>query len=153
MAIDGAPLLTSLARILARGGERAEALRAAAGEIRRAGRFRWVGLYDVDHSAGLVSNLVWDGPGPPVYPVFPITRGLTGAAVAEGRTVSVGDVGADPRYLTALDSTRSEIIVPIRGARGVIGTIDVESAELDAFSGDVQAVLEACAEALRPLWE
>jgi putative methionine-R-sulfoxide reductase with GAF domain len=41
----------------------------------------------------------------------------------------VGDVGRDPDYLTALGSTRSEIIVSVMDKTNypVIGTIDVES--------------------------
>jgi putative methionine-R-sulfoxide reductase with GAF domain len=48
----------------------------------------------------------------------------------------VGDVSKDPRYPTAFGSTRSEIIVPIvgRAGRKVVGTIDVESENVDAFS-------------------
>jgi len=41
-----------------------------------------------------------------------ITKGLTGMVVAERRTVIIGDVGADPRYLT-FSTTQSEMIVPI----------------------------------------
>lgn len=50
--------------------------------LREAGPFRWVGLYDVDRGKGELVNLVWDGRGPPVFPVFPITKGLTGSAIA-----------------------------------------------------------------------
>jgi putative methionine-R-sulfoxide reductase with GAF domain len=56
--------------------------------------------------------------------------------------------------MTALGTTKSEIIVPILGAQGsvVVGTIDVESASLDAFSPETQKLLEECAEVIRPLW-
>ena len=68
--------------------------------------------------------------------------------------INVGDVASDPRYLTAFGSKRSEIIVPIfRVGDGlVVGTIDVESEHANAFSSEVQAFLEACSEAIRPLW-
>ena len=103
-------------------------LQRVAATLRQSAGYRWVGLYAVDVIAGEVRNLVWNGPAAPECPNFPITKGLTGCAVAEQRTVNVGEVGADPRYLTTLDSTRSEIIVPILNDRGqVIGTIDVES--------------------------
>ncbi len=45
---------------------------------------------------------------------FPVTQGLSGAAVASGETVVVGDVSKDPRYLTAFGSTRSEGCWPSR---------------------------------------
>ena len=49
----------------------------------------------------------------------------------------------------------SEIIVPVfdREGRSVIGTIDVESEEPNAFNRDFQTLLQACAELIRPLWE
>src|SRR6266436_2674257 len=99
------------------------------------GSYRWVGLYDVDSQAGEVVNLVWDGLGAPEYPTFPIGKGLTGSAIQESKVINVGDVAADPRYLTAFGSTRSEIIVPILDSKAdkVIGTIDVESERPNAF--------------------
>lgn len=85
---------------------------------------------------------------------FPLTRGLTGAAIASRKTVNVGIVGADPRYLTTFDSTKSEIIVPVFDTKGrnIVGTIDVESEISNAFSADLQTLLETCSEISRPLW-
>jgi putative methionine-R-sulfoxide reductase with GAF domain len=67
----------------------------------------------------------------------------------------VGDVREDPRYLTAFGSTRSEIIVPVLGSTGreVVGTIDVESERVDAFSEGDRATLERCAAAVAGLFE
>jgi putative methionine-R-sulfoxide reductase with GAF domain len=67
----------------------------------------------------------------------------------------VGDVSKDPRYLTAFGSTRSEIIVPVvdRAGRKVVGTIDVESERVDAFSEVDRAALERCASAVAELFE
>jgi L-methionine (R)-S-oxide reductase len=99
--------------------------------IREAGAYRWVGIYDVNVRSGTVSNIVWSGPNAPAYLVFPITKGLTSRAITVRKTVNVGDVASDSSYLTALDSTRAEIIVPILDDTGdhVIGTIDVETSE------------------------
>ena len=44
---------------------------------------------------------------------IPVTEGMCGAAVAQGETVIVEDVSADPRYLVGSLETRSEIVVPI----------------------------------------
>ena len=122
--------------------------------IREQGGYRWVGIYDVDIKRGMVSNIAWSGPNAPAFPNFPITNGLTSRAIAEKKTVNVGDVASDPNYLTALDSTRAEIIVPIldHAGRRVIGTIDVESQQLHAFDGTAQALLEGCAGVLNELW-
>ena len=66
----------------------------------------------------------------------------------------MGDVGSDSIYLTALDSTRAEIIVPILDDTGdhVIGTIDVESEHLNAFDSKAKALLEECAKVLTKYW-
>jgi GAF domain-containing protein len=122
--------------------------------IREDGPYRWVGLYEVDVERGLVSNIAWSGPGAPAYPTFAITKGLTSRAIAESKTVNVGDVARDPGYLTALDTTRSEIIVPILDGEGarVIGTIDVESEGVNAFDSASQATLEGCARLLKGFW-
>jgi L-methionine (R)-S-oxide reductase len=144
-------LLSQLSEIVAKRGLRMERLQQVAATLRQSAG--WVGLYDIDTSREEVRNLVWDGPGPPEYPTFPITEGLTSSAIAKKRTVNIGDVGADPRYLTALGSTRSEIIVPILNDQGeVIGTIDVESGRSNAFDRSTERLLEDCAVLLRPLF-
>jgi L-methionine (R)-S-oxide reductase len=121
--------------------------------IRIEGGYRWVGLYDVDITRGLVSNIAWSGPAAPAYPTFPVTKGLTSRAIAQKQTINVGDVTSDPNYLTALDSTQSEIILPILDSAGtVIGTLDVESEKPNAFDRATQALLEKCARLLAAFW-
>lgn len=147
-------ILTDLKQLLGNSANRRACLGKVARLIKASGNHRWVGLYDVDHVAGFVSNIVWSGPGAPEFPTFPISQGLTGAAISGRRTVNVGNVAADPRYLTAFETTKSEIIVPIFGAanQAVVGTIDVESEQPNAFDAKAQNLLEDCAELLRPLW-
>jgi L-methionine (R)-S-oxide reductase len=103
---------------------------------------------------GTVSNIAWSGPNAPAYPVFPITKGLTSRAITARKTVNVGDVASDSSYLTALDSTRAEIIILILDDTGdhVIGTIDVESEHLNAFDSKAQSLLEECANVLTKFW-
>ena len=88
------------------------------------------------------------------FPQFPVTNGLTGSAIRDKKTVVVGDVASDPRYLTAFGSTRSEIIIPVLDKKtgAVIGTIDVESEQANAFSEEDQKRLEHCARIAGPLW-
>jgi putative methionine-R-sulfoxide reductase with GAF domain len=147
-------LLIELQKLVSAPADRVATLQGVAKLLRSSGNYRWVGLYDVDRAAGTVTNVVWSGPAAPEHPVFPINKGLTGAAISSGKTVNVGNVRADPRYLTAFGTTRSEIIVPVFDGVGenVVGTIDVESEKLNAFSEEVQALLENCASVIRPLW-
>jgi L-methionine (R)-S-oxide reductase len=110
------------------------------------------GFYDVtEHDIAVIA---WAGPGAPTHPRFPRNQGLNGAAVASRRPIVVQDVSKDARYLPTLGDTRGEFIMPVIGTNGsIVGTIDVESAVVDAFSAQDQALLEKCAHALLPLWE
>jgi L-methionine (R)-S-oxide reductase len=126
-----------------------EAQRAVDRIREKTGR-RWVGIYEV--TAGEVRNVAWSGPSAPAHPVFPVDKGLTGTAIASRATVVSNDVAADPRYLTALDSTGSELIAPILVDGEVRGTLDVEDERTGAFSADDVAQFEALAEELVPLF-
>jgi GAF domain-containing protein len=143
--------INDIRAIAAGGNDRKEKARRLAERIQRLGAYRWVGIYDV--GAELVSILGWVGPSAPEFPSFPVSKGLTGAAIAQKATVVVGDVRKDPRYLTAFGSTVSEMIVPVLSTdRRVIGTVDVESEKADAFSARDQQMIEQCAEAAKLLW-
>jgi putative methionine-R-sulfoxide reductase with GAF domain len=111
---------------------------------------RSVGLYQIDGDE--VVNLAWSGPAPPAYPRFPVSRGLTGAAIASGTSIVSNDVATDSRYLTALDSTGSELIVPIFQEGRVVGTLDVEDERTNAFAGADQMFFEEVASALGELY-
>ena len=140
-------------RALASGsGDRRDRAHKIAEMIRELGPYRWAGLYDVGPE--MVSNVAWSGPAAPAYPDFPVTKGLTGSAIREKKAVIVGDVLTDPRYLTNLGTTLSEIIIPILDRDGgrVLGTLDVESEKANAFSDDDRKKLEQCADASLALW-
>ena len=150
MSVDH--VIAELRRVASGPEDRAtRAVRAA--ELIRASRgYRWAGLYDV--LAEEIAAIAWSGLEAPEYPRFPRTDGLSGAAVASGEPVVAHDVTTDPRYLTALGTTRSEAIVPVRvpGSGEVVGTVDVESERVGAFTDADVAFLQACAAALLPLW-
>ena len=153
MSTNSEPLLSRLSEIVSESGPRLERLQKVAFVLRASAGNRWVGLYEVDFTRGEVRNLVFDGPAGPEYPTFPISKGLTSSAIAGKRTVNVGDVESDARYLTALGSTRSEVIVPVFSDKGeVIGTIDVESERSNAFDSDTEEMLENCAVVLSRLF-
>jgi putative methionine-R-sulfoxide reductase with GAF domain len=123
----------------------------AAELIRNAGQFRWVGLYDVLDDE--IAVIAWAGPHQPSHPRFLRSQGLNGAAVREGKPVVVQDVSTDARYLTTMMDTRAEGIFPVFAADGTVaGTLDVESAELNAFPPEREAWLVQCAAALSPLF-
>jgi putative methionine-R-sulfoxide reductase with GAF domain len=120
--------------------------------IQKLGEYRWVGIYDVRPET--VSIVGWSGPSVPRYPSFPVTKGLMGSAIESKKTVIVGDVRNDPRYLTAFGNTLSVMIVPVLhpGDGRVVGTVDVESEKVNAFSSRDREMIEQCTQAALPLW-
>jgi L-methionine (R)-S-oxide reductase len=134
----------------ARGGNREGRAKTIADLVRQETGRRWLGIYAVD--AEEVVNLAWSGPSPLAHPRFPATQGLTGAAISRRATVISNDVAADPRYLVALESTGSEMIVPVIVAGEVVGTVDVEDAEPGAFGNEDQRLFEEIAAAATALY-
>ena len=63
------------------------------------------------------------------------TQGICGWVAASGRPLLVGDVRREPRYveIDGVTHTRSELAVPIRRGERVIGVLDMQSSQLDAF--------------------
>jgi len=129
---------------------RLEKAKAVAELIRSAGDYRRVGLYEVDDQQ--ISAIAWTGSLAPAFRTFSLSKGLSGDAVRTRAPVMVGDVSADPRYLSAFPSTKSEIIVPVLVGETVLGTIDVESENINAFSSQDVRFLQDCARAARQLW-
>jgi PAS domain S-box-containing protein len=72
--------------------------------------------------------------------------GLTVAALRMGETVYTPDVDADPRYLPGNPRTRTELVVPLKAGGQIIGVLDLQSPDADAFSERARHVVEAYAE-------
>ena len=139
-----------LRRVLCAISDRREQAQAASELICRLGGYRWAGIYDVE--AEEIAVIGWSGPQPPTFARFPRSKGLNRAAVASGQPVIAQDVSSDPRHLATIEGTRAEMIMPVLHADRVVGTIDVESANANAFGERDQRLLSECAEALRQLW-
>ena len=145
-------VLRQITDVLHSASDRTAKAQRIAEAIRLAGKYRWVGIYDVDEQE--IAVIAWGGPGAPAYPRFPVTQGLSGHAVSSRSTVISNDVAHDPRYLTAFGSTQSEIVVPIIDpeSRWVVGTLDVESERTGAFTEADRKQLEEYARPLAGLW-
>ena len=80
------------------------------------------------------------------YAVVPdgirIESGITGRAIRLGRAQLAPDVTADADYVPALPGVVSELAVPLRSARTVVGVLNIEAE---------RALPDGAAEALRPL--
>ncbi|MBM3471427.1 MAG: GAF domain-containing protein [Armatimonadetes bacterium] len=111
--------------------------------------YSWVGIYWVDGDDLVLGP--WKGPQATEHTRIPIGTGVCGAAARSGQTEIVPDVSQDPRYLACFAHTRSEIVVPIFAEGRVVGEIDIDGDQIDAFSSEDQRFLECVAELLAPL--
>ena len=115
----------------------------------RVPHYDWVGIYWVEGTDLVLGP--WVGPEATEHTRIPIGAGICGAAAASGMTEIVPDVDADPRYLACFASTRSEIVVPIFDGRAVVGEIDIDASDRDAFDAADARFLEEVAALLAPL--
>jgi len=112
--------------------------------------YSWVGIYAVE-GKDLVLD-AWAGPAATEHTRIPIGKGVCGFAAKAGRTEIVSDVSKDPRYLQCFLSTKSEIVVPITDQGVVVGEIDIDGDQLDAFSSLDREFLEAVAKKASNVW-
>ncbi|MBI5030488.1 MAG: GAF domain-containing sensor histidine kinase [Chloroflexi bacterium] len=108
-----------------------------------------IGLIEGDEVVYRVgAGVLWDDP----HFTFKPQRlrigkeGLTGWVAEHGEPVLLSDVMQDPRYVVMQGcATRSELIVPIVVKDKVIGVLDVQSDQLDAFDSTDLAVAQSIA--------
>jgi L-methionine (R)-S-oxide reductase len=106
--------------------------------------FHWTGFYRV-----VGPRLLAVGPYQGGHGCLRIgfDHGVCGAAARQQRTQLVPDVEQFPGHIACSSTTRSEIVVPVVGPRGLLAVLDVDSDVLAAFTEVDQAALEAlCAE-------
>ena len=77
-----------------------------------------------------------------------IGQGITGTVVQTGEPLLVNDVSADPHYiaLASVPETRSELAVPLTFGQRILGALDVESSELNAFTQEDLFILRTLAD-------
>src|SRR5215218_49936 len=71
-----------------------------------------------------------------------IGEGVCGTAVSEDRNQIVEDVREVENYLACSIHTRSELVVLIRDASGIVGEFDIDSDTVGAFTHEDEELLE-----------
>lgn len=71
----------------------------------------------------------------------PLGEGITGGVAKSGKPMRVADVREKQRYMAGYPDTLSELCVPLEVGDRVIGVLDVQSTELDAFSESDERLL------------
>ena len=65
--------------------------------------------------------------------VYPVSHGVAGKVISEGRTIRVGNIRLEPAYEEATPGIQSELACPIVVNGQVFGCLNAESRALDAF--------------------
>jgi|GEM_PF-1483593 len=102
-------------------------------------KLRSVAAYPPEHSAKIqkvIGNIDLNGSGP---------IGIMGRAVKTGQAHLIGDITGDNDYIKYNPDTLSELAVPIKRGVEIMGVINVESSNRNAFDAEDQRTLEALA--------
>jgi len=101
-------------------------------ELVRLGR---AGMYD-DQAAPRIRKLITPD------------LGILDWVAIHGETVLANDVGQDPRYWRVFPETRAELCVPIRRGGKVLGVLNVDDTEVNAFGPEDVMFMETLADEL-----
>jgi GAF domain-containing protein len=110
-------------------------------------RYNFVGVYMLNAE----DNTLWlhNYLGEPTdHARIPVGRGVCGTAVAEKKNQNVADVTKVGNYLSCSPRTKSELVVLIFADNEIVGQIDIDAREVNAFSKDDQTAIEVIAEKL-----
>lgn len=81
--------------------------------------------------------------------VLKLGEGLCGSAAALRQPVRVGNVHLDPRYIQCSDErVRSELVVPLVIEDRLLGIVDLESFDYEAFSEEHEQLLQTLASSI-----
>ena len=90
--------------------------------------------YSMGHRQELVTRLL-----------IPLGEGITGQAAAAREAMLVRDVRKEKAYLNAMDAVRSEMAIPMVARDKLVGVIDFQSTEVDAYTVDDVALMRLIA--------
>ncbi len=98
----------------------------------------WVGFYLVKEEELVLGPFQ----GPVACTRIRKGRGVCGSSWADASTLIVADVEKFPGHIACSSLSRSEIVVPIIRNGVVLGVLDADSADLDAYDAIDQQYLE-----------
>ena len=79
--------------------------------------------------------------------VMPLSeKNLVTTAVRQGEVIYAPDVAQDPRYRPDNTATQSQLVIPLRAYDLIIGAIDLQSTQKDAFDERAQRIITVFAE-------
>jgi len=109
------------------------------GALKEQFNWLWVGFYLVRKDELVLGPFQ----GPVACTRIQKGRGVCGASWQQKKTLIVPDVEKFPGHITCDARSRSEIVLPVRNSRReLIGVLDIDSSELNAFDNEDQKGLE-----------
>lgn len=110
-------------------------------------RFDWVGIYLMkpDEDKLWLHNYVGE---PTEHSTIEVGQGVCGTAVAEKTNQNIPDVTEVENYLACSPRVKSELVVLIRAGDEILGQIDVDSHQKEAFTEDDEEQIAAVADKL-----
>ncbi|MBU0704404.1 MAG: PAS domain S-box protein, partial [Chloroflexi bacterium] len=114
--------------------------------------YHHVGLFTLDRERDEMVMKTKAGDFTALFPLdhrLKVGQGMVGWAALHGETLLANDVNANPRYVNLYPGvimSQSELCVPIRVGEEVVGVLDIQSTQLDAFDENDVLVIETLAD-------
>ncbi len=102
------------------------------------GNINWAGFYLMNDGRLLLGPFQ----GKPACVYIPAGKGVCGTAVKENRTLRVDDVHEFPGHIACDAASNSEIVIPIRDGKRIVGVLDIDSPVPGRFDSEDQDGLE-----------
>ncbi len=149
---DQLAVINSIARTASASLDQAHMLPAVTAAIRAGFGYPQVDLFLIDETTSELVLAASDG----LYPLEPLgyrqhlNLGLLGRAAREGQLCAYADAPAEPGFLAVHEraATRSELVAPISASGRLLGVLNLESPDPDAFSEADRHSIETVADIL-----
>jgi GAF domain-containing protein len=151
--IEGAKIVARIQEMRSAGYMADAMLREAVKHLKASeARYNFVGVYmlNAEDDTLWLHNYLGE---PTDHARIPVGRGVCGTAVAEKKNQNVPDVTQVGNYLSCSPRTKSELVVLIYADNEIVGQIDIDAREIDAFSKDDQTNIELIADKLGEMIE
>jgi L-methionine (R)-S-oxide reductase len=110
-------------------------------------RFNWVGVYLMRENEPKLWLHNYMG-APTEHAEIEVGQGVCGTAVAEAKNQVVQDVTQVENYLACSPKVKAEMVVLIRAGDEILGQIDIDSHQKDAFADADEEAVQAVADKL-----
>lgn len=104
--------------------------------------YDWVGIYLLEDNTLVLHNYMGK---PTEHTRIPVGKGVCGTAAERCENQLIGDVSKLENYLACSPETKSEIVVLIKDHNRILGQIDIDSDQYNAFGPDDESFLNQIA--------